>query len=271
MRTFNQNFYAGKTSFGINLVFCGKEACLPSHRFGPSKRPHYLFHYIVSGRGKFMKKTHSYDLSEGQGFLITPGEVTTYQADHDKPWTYLWLCFDGTDAEEILKACGLSRSHPIFNGGDHKAICDLMHRIIDHAMSSTGFSFKNLSLAYEFFELLRQESDEKVTHEVYVDRAIDFIKSNYAYDIQVKDITDAVGLDRTYLFRLLKKTLGVSVQEYLIDYRLRMVKDLLVDESLSITEIAFSSGFTDYSLFYRHFVKAYDMTPKAYKSKIKSL
>ena len=271
MRTFNQNFYSGKTSFGINLVFCGKEACLPSHRFGPSKRPHYLFHYIVSGQGKFMKKNVTYDLEKGQGFLITPGEVTTYQADQNKPWTYLWLCFDGTDAEEILKLCGLSRSHPIYTGGNPEAICKHMQKIIDYAVKSTGFSFKNHSLAYDLFELLRHERDEKMTHEIYVDRAMGFIRTNYAYDIQVKDVSDAVGLDRTYLFRLFKKELGLSVQEYIIDYRLRMVKDLLMDESLSITEIAFSSGFTDYSLFYRHFVKAFDLTPKAYRLKIKNM
>jgi len=270
MKTLNQTFYSSEISLGLKLVFCGREKCKANHRYGPSKRPHYLFHYILSGSGKFISKNKTFELSTGQGFLITPGEVTTYMADQDDPWSYVWLCFDGPDAEKILKTCLLSRSQPIYNGGHHDEICNLLNELIDYATHVEQFSYKALSLAYEFFDLLKVEDKKKLTHEVYVNRAIEFIRSNYSYDIQIADVAKAVGLDRTYLFRLFKKELGVSIQEYLINYRLMMVRDLLAYEKLNITEIVYSCGFSDYSLFYRHFLKAFDMTPKAFRTSLLS-
>ena len=32
----------------------GREACEPGHAFGPARRSHFLFHYIISGRGLLM-------------------------------------------------------------------------------------------------------------------------------------------------------------------------------------------------------------------------
>ena len=67
----------------FRLFQCGWEQCAPLHSFGPFVRNHYLFHYVISGRGFLdadVKKgvTRRYDLEAGQGFLISPGQVTTY-------------------------------------------------------------------------------------------------------------------------------------------------------------------------------------------------
>ena len=56
------------------------------HSFGPAKRNHYLFHYIISGTGTLMAdnakgETQTYSIKSGQGFLIFPEQITTYYAD----------------------------------------------------------------------------------------------------------------------------------------------------------------------------------------------
>jgi mannose-6-phosphate isomerase-like protein (cupin superfamily) len=52
----------------LALFHCGHEQCRPSHSFGPAVRPHYLFHYILGGKGKYHAKGETYGLSAGQGF-----------------------------------------------------------------------------------------------------------------------------------------------------------------------------------------------------------
>ena len=90
----------------------GREACTPGHAFGPARRSHFLFHYIISGRGLLMSTNDSgakadHRLGEGEGFLIFPGQVNTYVADLDDPWEYIWIEFDGIRvAEAICSAYG---------------------------------------------------------------------------------------------------------------------------------------------------------------------
>lgn len=48
----------------------------------------------------------------GQGFLIAPGQVTTYRADEQEPWEYTWIEFDGLRAHEALNLAGISGQNP---------------------------------------------------------------------------------------------------------------------------------------------------------------
>ena len=91
----------------LGLYQYGWEQCAPLHSFGPFIRNHYLFHYIISGKGMLFSHAvngdvHEYELGAGQGFLICPGQVTTYAACEDDPWKYVWLEFDGLRAKECI-------------------------------------------------------------------------------------------------------------------------------------------------------------------------
>lgn len=93
----NENF------LDFRLYQYGWEQCAPLHSFGPFVRNHYLFHYILSGHGQLDTAdrhgtVRHYPLNPGQGFLIFPGQITTYSAREDDPWKYVWLEFDGLRA-----------------------------------------------------------------------------------------------------------------------------------------------------------------------------
>ena len=67
----------------LGLYQFGREDCEPAHSYGPAIRNHYLFHYILSGKGTFMwqdgkRRENRAVLKAGQGFLISPGQITTY-------------------------------------------------------------------------------------------------------------------------------------------------------------------------------------------------
>lgn len=72
----------------------GWEECEPLHSFGPFVRNHYLFHYIISGRGTLFSHStngeiHEYILEANQGFLICPGQINLYTSDEKDPWKYV--------------------------------------------------------------------------------------------------------------------------------------------------------------------------------------
>ena len=41
-----------------SIYFCGHEHCQPGHSFGPTVRPHYLIHVVLSGKGIFKNQAH---------------------------------------------------------------------------------------------------------------------------------------------------------------------------------------------------------------------
>ena len=117
--------FPSMTFVDLGLYQFGREDCEPAHSFGPAIRNHYLFHYILNGKGTFMWQDakgheHKTPLKAGQGFLISPGQITTYVADERIPWEYCWLEFDGLRAKESLEITGLSVNQPIYNPVHHE-------------------------------------------------------------------------------------------------------------------------------------------------------
>lgn len=96
----------------LTLYQYGYEQTESLHSYGPFRRNHYLFHYVISGSGQLTyedqhRKEHKIFIRSGQGFLICPHQVTTYCADAVHPWEYVWLEFDGAKKEwEWVKAVG---------------------------------------------------------------------------------------------------------------------------------------------------------------------
>ena len=110
----NQNFV------DLGLFQFGWERCTPAHSFGPAARNHYLFHYILSGTGTLMADdskgvTQTYSIKSMQGFMIFPNQITTYVADKQLPWEYVWLEFDGLRVKSLLDTIGLSLDKPVYH------------------------------------------------------------------------------------------------------------------------------------------------------------
>ena len=99
-----------QTRIALRLYYSGSESCAPGHFFGPAIRPHYLIHFIRSGRGKYIYQDSIFELEKGDAFLILPGETTKYIADEKEPWEYSWIAFDGPDARTLLKHCRFTDS-----------------------------------------------------------------------------------------------------------------------------------------------------------------
>ena len=101
----------------LGLYQFGWEKCDPSHSFGPTARNHYLFHYCISGTGILYSNNTKgesvlYPIKSGQGFMCFPNQINTYIADHEIPWEYVWIEFDGLRAKETIELTGLSVDQP---------------------------------------------------------------------------------------------------------------------------------------------------------------
>ena len=88
-------------------------------------------------------------------------------------------------------------------------------------------------------------------------------------DFGVIDLAEALHISRTHLYRRIKKITNESPLSYIILFKLELAKQLLLDsdKDLSITEVAYTSGFLDKSHFSRSFKKLFGVTPSNFKNK----
>jgi len=59
--------------------------------------------------------------------------------------------------------------------------------------------------------------------------------------------------------------MGVSVAEYLTDYKMKRAAELMTKKHMSVTVTALSVGYPDVYTFSKAFKKHFGMSPRAYK------
>jgi ABC-type sugar transport system substrate-binding protein/DNA-binding response OmpR family regulator/nitrogen-specific signal transduction histidine kinase len=82
----------------------------------------------------------------------------------------------------------------------------------------------------------------------------------------VEQLADSLNISRVQLYRKMKAILGENVSDYIQNIRLEKAKSLLSDSTLTISEIAYATGFSSPNYFSTSFKNKFNNTPKAYRN-----
>jgi signal transduction histidine kinase/AraC-like DNA-binding protein len=116
---------------------------------------------------------------------------------------------------------------------------------------------------------LKSEIPKKLDKKFINDFAA-IVESNISNDaFCIDDICKAIGISRIQLYRKVKSLLGVNVNDYILNARLQKAKYLLLNEDLTITEVAYQVGFSSQAYFSTVFKNKLSVTPSEFKEKAK--
>ena len=106
-----------------------------------------------------------------------------------------------------------------------------------------------------------------VKHADIIYKITAYVKSNYMKKITLEDIADHVFLSKTYLSRIFKEEMKVTLSKYINKIRIDKSKLLLLDSSLSLADVANLTGFDDQSYYSKTFRNITGMSPGRYREK----
>lgn len=255
-------------SLGLAVFNCGFQRCAPRHSWGPAMRDHYLIHYITSGRGTYDDGHRIYHLTAGDGFLVMPSKLISYTADSADPWEYYWVGFNGTDAGRLVSQAGLSGENPLFHYDKDSLFREKLLNIYrlngSRPSDEARMEAELLVFLAAMMDNCGQEENAHKSGYEYIKKSLRFIDYNYSRDIDVDDIASNAGISRSHLYRLFMQHISIPPNEYLTRYRIQKACLLLKNQSLSVGEAAYSTGFSDQLYFSRVFKKYKGVPPSRY-------
>ena len=98
-----------------------------------------------------------------------------------------------------------------------------------------------------------------------VRRSIEYINTNIADAIRLRDIAAAVGMSMFHLSRTFRASTGVTLHRYLTQARVERVKTLLLNSDQSLAIIADETGFSDQSHMSKTFKRFTGTTPRLFR------
>jgi transcriptional regulator GlxA family with amidase domain len=94
----------------------------------------------------------------------------------------------------------------------------------------------------------------------------DFVLINLASEITLKDMANVSGVSTFYLCRLFKKELKITPIKWLWTQRvMAAAASLISNKTFSLTDVAFSCGFTSSAHFSRLFKLTYGVKPSHFR------
>ena len=185
---------------------------------------------------------------------------------------------------EIFNRLKRIGSYPIYNSAIidllsiAKSICETCKLDQLPSLAPIKFSYDNFS-AMPFISdaeiyiqgLYDTISEAKINHEpdysLTIRNALSYIKTNYASNITLSDVAEAVLVSSSYLSLIFKQETGVNFSNYLSNYRIEQAKKMLISSNKKIYEIANDVGFSSPYYFSKVFKEVNGLTCKEYKDK----
>lgn len=110
-------------------------------------------------------------------------------------------------------------------------------------------------------------SEEEIIDDIpyRIKETINYINSHLCEKIEITTLSEITHWKPHHYIRVFTKFMKVTPYQYILIRKIEKSKVLLLDESISITSIAFELGFQSYSNFINAFKKITGSTPEAYR------
>lgn len=114
----------------------------------------------------------------------------------------------------------------------------------------------------ELFDYVQQE------HSPLIEKAVQYIGDNYMEKVSLKDLSEYLHINESYLSKLFKKELSQCFTDYLNEIRINNSIILMRDQTKNLLEIANTVGFNNQSYFTKVFVKNKGISPKRFRQEL---
>ncbi len=119
----------------------------------------------------------------------------------------------------------------------------------------------------QMIEAIERTIGWKFTDNETLNRALEYLHTHYMKNISVEDIANAAYCSTSYISRLFKKHLQMSILDYLHKVRIKEAIYCLKTRQMGIQETAEYVGYQNLNNFYKYFKQETGETPAGYVQK----
>ncbi|AZD22649.1 Transcriptional regulator, AraC family [Pseudomonas chlororaphis subsp. aurantiaca] len=257
---------------------------LRAHFTGHAYDPHWHDSYLVGvteeGVQQFHCRRERFHSTPGKVFLLEPGEIHDGDAPTEGGFTYRMLYLDPQWLERELSA--LFEEAPADSQLSFATTLASDQRLA--LATSTAFH----SLHHGELRIVRQSAMDQLLDQLtghlhwrkryhqdprlplVAHKARDYLHAHAQQDISLDELGAVCGVDRFRLTRAFKAAYGLPPHAYLVQLRLAKARRLLA-RGAQPADVAMALGFADQSHMGRWFVRAYGLTPAAYRKRCSNL
>ncbi|MDD6214936.1 MAG: AraC family transcriptional regulator [Firmicutes bacterium] len=124
-------------------------------------------------------------------------------------------------------------------------------------------------LLYLIYLCSENITDNIVDKDGIIEQIFVYIDKNLSSPLSIDTISKAIHINKYYLCHKFKKDTNMTINQYIVNARISMAKQLLAETEKSISDIAIDVGFVNFSHFSTTFLKIVGLSPHSFRKQIK--
>ncbi len=244
--------------------------------------------YLDKGRLTCVANDKSISLSDGDIIFHKPNEIHSFLANAKEPTGILVISFECLSAAIQFfsgKVLRLNQKQKQFV----REIIKIALKTYDVTFYNTDTDYmqllKNPTLGGEqliknylemlLIDVMRAQTETEDGNDVFLQEQdlnnklaediIKILKNNVYSRLSIDDIAKTISYSKAYIFRQFKMATGKSVMEYYLDIKIKVAKELIINNELSVKEISEKLSFDTPNYFTKTFKKLVGVTPTEYR------
>ena len=248
----------------------------------PSFHIHYKFeiYYEIEGSRRYFIEDSAYVVNAGSVVLIGENQIHKTASLGDTPSSRIVLNFSREYLERVAQAfptvdffafLSEERNHLLtgLTVKQQNQIYGLLQQLLAMEDETSAAADALGTLLLELKEHCRRQQEQTAENGRVSNRTVDqiqaYIAEHYAEKLTLTGIANQFYISPYYLSRMFKKSINLSLIEYINGVRIKAAQSLIERSSDSIAEIAAKTGFMTTAHFRRVFKDATGLSPQQYR------
>ena len=264
MKIIEENAVLRDSVNGAELVMClsgyavldntwyGNDVCAPFNRL-------YL---IESGEGFLRTGDKTVIMQPGMAYLVPAGTNFSYYCETSLTKLFFHFNLLKPDKYDVFHGIKQILEVPMPAGLYKLTQSAYRGNTLADGMCAREQVYRMLNVFARQYSLAQERLP---TYSKYVTDTIAYILGNLSAELRVDGLAQRGFVSKSYLEKLFRKEVGVSIGQYIDDQLMRAAQEKLDQTNDSIDKISQSMGFADSCYFSRRFKQLCGITPLRYR------
>jgi AraC-like DNA-binding protein len=225
----------------------------------------------IDGVGHLELAEGRHRLIRGTVAVLRPFEFYAYAADERHPWSYYWIHFNGTQAQQYYDALTLGGSHTCAQLEPEADFVRSFEKILN--LYQSGHAYKLLvqaaaalhQLLGDLYGHIASKGILQETPRVRIERTIEAVRGNLNMHESIHELAALANMSDGYYALQFRRHAGETPRSFFNKLRVHAACDYLLQTEAKIETISQLVGYTDSFYFCRLFKRITGKTPSEYR------
>ncbi|WP_282942587.1 AraC family transcriptional regulator [Paenibacillus sp. RC67] len=241
--------------------------------------------YVADGAGNYIYNGITYPLRQGTLYCSKPN--SSHHIESESGMLLLFVAFDviqeASDPDVVHMFDRLNRFHHLFIADAEQSAAVLAWKAlitycsgetIDYPLATEKLAHSllltSLSMFSRYGGSVTAEHGTEPLYSGALKEAKDYIMSNLAHKLTLKELAQEIHLSERQLSRLLSEQLGLTFPSWIRNERIKRAAYLLVYTDINIEDISTEVGFETVHYFSKVFADLMNITPAKFRKAVRS-